>query len=79
LSSEDTLEVYKELQRVYMINREMAAYICDTSGCVRREWQVLPTKRLNVSLRPPSPKRRKMSKNEAFENIQKLIIEVLTS
>jgi len=75
LAPEAVVEVYKELQRAYTINQEMALYIRETSGSMRGGWNLLPPHRLNASFKPPPPKRRKCSDEEAFERVQRLIIE----
>lgn len=75
LAPEDMTEVYKELQRAYTVNREMALYIRETNGSMGKGWNLLPSSKLNPLLKPRSPKKRKCSDVEAFERVQRLIIE----
>lgn len=75
LSTECITEIYRELQRLYTVNQEMALYIKRTNKEMKRTWDVLPRGSMHSSLRPPTPKKRRMNDEEAFERIQKIIIE----
>lgn len=75
LSSECVTEIYRELQRLYTVNQEMAQYIKRMNKEMKRTWDVLPRGSIHSSLRPPTPKKRRMNDKEAFERIQQIIIE----
>jgi hypothetical protein len=74
LTQDDTVELFKELRRVYSINQEMAAYIRRISGVTSGTWNVIPSAKLNKNIRPPTLKPRKLTDEAAFERIQDIII-----
>jgi hypothetical protein len=73
VSKDNTCQLFKELKRLYEINREMANYINQTNGSIKRTWGVIPRAKLNKHLRPPDIKKRKLTHEEAFNRIQHII------